>query len=104
MERHQKHPLENEDWAEQVFIAIVVGRKIFLVADPAWLFCVDADDGKILWQKSNDFADLPVKVAGRHSLKEAGNTAPTPISDGQFVCVAFGSGIVACYDMQGVRQ
>ena len=83
---------------------IVVGRRIFLVADPVWLFCVDANDGKILWQRSNDFADLPVKVAERHSLKEAGNTAPTPVSDGQFVYAAFGSGIVACYNLKGDRQ
>ncbi len=83
---------------------IVVGRRIFLVADPAQLLCVNADDGKLLWQKSNDYADLPEKYELRHSLGDAGNTTPTPVSDGQFVYVVFGTGIVACYDLNGARQ
>ncbi len=83
---------------------VVVGGKIFLVADPAWLFCVNDDDGKILWQKANDFADLPHAVAERPLLADAGNTTPTPISDGEFVYVVFGTGIVACYDLNGARQ
>src|SRR6266478_5784826 len=37
---------------------IVVNHKIFLIADPASLICVNDDDGTILWQKSNGFADL----------------------------------------------
>jgi len=32
---------------------IVVDGRIFLVADPAQLVCVDAADGRIRWQKSN---------------------------------------------------
>src|SRR4051794_28196885 len=38
---------------------IVVGDRVFVTADPARLVCVNADDGRILWVKSNDFADLP---------------------------------------------
>jgi outer membrane protein assembly factor BamB len=83
---------------------IVVDGKIFLVADPAWLFCVNAADGKILWQKSNDFADLPDKVEGKRPPGDAGNTTPTPVSDGRFVYSVFGTGIVACYDLKGERQ
>ena len=83
---------------------ILVDRKIFLVAEPAWLFCVDAEDGKILWRKSNDFADLSVKSEPNHLLADAGNTTPTPVSDGQFVYVVFGTGIVAAYDLRGERQ
>jgi outer membrane protein assembly factor BamB len=83
---------------------IVVGGRIFLVADPAWLFCVDAADGKILWKKSNDFADLPDKVEGKRPPGDAGNTTPTPVSDGRFVYVVFGTGIVACYDVNGERH
>ena len=83
---------------------IVVDRKIFLVADPALLFCVNAADGKILWQKSNGFADLPDKVTEKQPRGDPGNTTPNPVSDGQFVYAVFGVGIVACYDMKGERQ
>jgi len=83
---------------------IVVDGKIFLVAEPAWLFCVNADDGKILWQKSNDYADLPEKPEGKRGSGDAGNTTPTPVSDGLFVYAVFGTGIVACYDLKGERQ
>lgn len=83
---------------------IVVDGKVFLVADPAWLFCVNAADGAVLWQKSNDFADLPEKVEGKRPPGDAGNTTPTPVSDGRFVYAVFGTGIVACYDLKGERQ
>lgn len=33
---------------------IVVGDKVFTLADPNWLICLDAADGKILWQKQVD--------------------------------------------------
>ncbi|HVR85438.1 MAG TPA: PQQ-binding-like beta-propeller repeat protein [Planctomycetota bacterium] len=83
---------------------IIVDRKVFLVADPAWLFCVNTADGAILWKKSNDFADLPEKVEGKRPPGDAGNTTPTPVSDGQRVYAVFGTGIVACYDLNGERQ
>jgi outer membrane protein assembly factor BamB len=84
---------------------IVVDGKIFLVADPALLFCVKAEDGAILWQKSNGPEDLPPGVAGpKRALGDAGNTTPTPASDGRSVYVVFGSGIVACYDLNGERR
>ena len=83
---------------------IVVGRRIFVTADPALLVCVNADDGEIPWQKSNGFADLPDKAGDKPTPGDAGNTTPTPVSDGKFVYAVFGSGIVACYDMEGGRK
>lgn len=83
---------------------ILVDGRIFLLADPAWLCCVNAAEGKLLWQRSNGFSDLPERVTSGHRLADAGNTAGTPVSDGQFVYVVFGTGIVACYDLAGVRQ
>lgn len=82
----------------------VVKDKIFVVAEPAQLLCLDAADGKILWTRANGFADLPVKVEEKPALGQQGNTTPTPVSDGRFVYAAFGSGIVACYDLEGARQ
>ena len=33
---------------------IVVGDKVFTLADPNWLICVNARNGKIIWQKAAD--------------------------------------------------
>lgn len=84
---------------------IVVDGKIFLVADLALLLCVNAADGAVLWKQSSDFADLPVPAEpGNWKLGDAGNTTPTPVSDGRCIYAVFGSGIVACYDLDGRRQ
>jgi len=80
------------------------GGKVFLMAEPAQLVCVDADTGKILWTQADTFADLPTKVEPKPAKGSPGNTTPTPVCDGQFVYVSFGCGIVACHDMQGQRQ
>ena len=82
----------------------LVNGKIFVVSEPARLICMDADSGKILWEKPNDFAELPGKVEPKPLPEGHENTTPTPVSDGQFVYAAFGTGIVACYDLQGQRQ
>src|SRR5262245_55468647 len=60
---------------------VVVDGRIFLVAEPAQLVCVDAVDGRILWQRSNGFADLGGDVQGKPPRGDAGNTTPTPVSD-----------------------
>jgi len=83
---------------------VVADGRVFLVADPAWLFCVDAANGTVLWKKSNDFADLPDKVDAKRPAGDAGNTTPTPVTDGRHVYVVFGTGIVASYDVEGKRR
>src|SRR5258706_5176899 len=83
---------------------VFVNGKIFVVAEPAQLICVDAENGKVLWTRTNGFADLPVKAEPKPPRGEQGNTTPTPVSDGRFVYAAFGSGIVACYDLDGRRR
>lgn len=53
---------------------ILVDGKIFLTAEPALLVCVDAETGKVLWQKSNDPMDLmemsPEKLAEIETAQE----------------------------------
>src|SRR5262249_34971437 len=46
----------------------------------------------------------PGKVEGKPPRGDAGNTTPTPVSDGRFVYAVFGTGIVACYDLKGERR
>lgn len=102
-------PEKNMLWSVQVgpnnfSSAIVADGKIFLVAEPSWMVCVDAGTGKILWKMTNEFSDLPKRVEETPAQGDTANTTPTPVSDGQFVYASFGSGIVACYDLQGHRR
>ena len=104
-------PAKNILWSVSVGSSyssgIIIADKIFITSEPSQLVCVDATQGKILWKKNNAFADLPekmeeIEVPG--GAEGAGNATATPTSDGQFVYACFGSGIVACYDLQGQRQ
>ena len=44
-----------------------------------------------------------IRYAGQSS-SEAGDAAPTPVSDGEHVWAVWGSGVVACFDLDGNRQ
>jgi outer membrane protein assembly factor BamB len=151
---------------------ILVGNRIFLCAEPSTLVCVDATDGRLLWQKTNSYEDiasaedlarigpdqaktkaiegefnkatrevnqakaglqskpddeaLKTKLAAAQAKQTAiglelepyrklwytfpprhdinGYSSATPVSDGRYVWVVFGTGIVACYDLEGNRQ
>jgi outer membrane protein assembly factor BamB len=141
---------------------ILVGDRLFVCSEPSTLFCVAAADGKILWQKSNDYFDTlspelaekvraalklsdqlnalvqqsqraPEKVELYDRIAEVckqisadpgnaellayrakfqvpathetnGYSSPTPTSDGRFVYALFGTGVVACYDLDGNRR
>ncbi|MFC1479587.1 PQQ-binding-like beta-propeller repeat protein [Planctomycetota bacterium] len=37
---------------------VLAGDKIFITAEPGKLICVNAGDGKILWEKNNEYADV----------------------------------------------
>jgi outer membrane protein assembly factor BamB len=50
---------------------ILVGGKLFFTAEPATLLCVDAATGRILWQKSNDYADLMEMAPAKSKELEA---------------------------------
>jgi outer membrane protein assembly factor BamB len=52
---------------------------------------------------SDDLKALAFFILPKTS-EETGYATPTPTSDGQRVYVAFGSGLVACYDLEGHRQ
>ncbi len=54
-------------------------------------------------QESDDLKALAFFVLPK-TYEDAGYATPTPASDGERVYVAFGSGIVACFDLEGHRQ
>lgn len=155
-------------------IPILVEDRIFVCAEPDVLVCLDRQNGKILWQRSNALREvmpkdkveaiqkelkqakgleenrkqlqrqigqirkklknneideksaqaqeealkasqqkLTAKIEGLALAQEwqlprahrtAGYTTPTPTTDGKRVWVGFGTGVVACYDLEGKRQ
>ena len=144
---------------------ILVGDKVFVLAERCVLVCIGANDGKVLWARAATYADAatdeekaknaavfaeiapmsakvtdslqaycaaPEKYAPDAKLRaerlglekklndlmvkmdperfcgqgesEGGESAATPVSDGQHVYVLFGCGVVACFDLQGNRK
>ena len=134
----------------------IVGDRIFTVAEPDELFCLDKKTGKILWRRTNSLYDAIPEVEKKASpvlrdkvsplaeqllktddldgimalrseihkllvgmdkqrfdVKWDGHMAShfgivgfstTPVSDGKNVCVFVGTGVVACYDLNGTRK
>ena len=87
---------------------IVAGDRILCTAEPELLLCLERTSGKILWSRDHRRAALP---AGIETPKErpptspnCGYATPTPVTDGRRVYAVFGTGIVACYDLEGTRQ
>ena len=86
---------------------VVSGRRVFVTAEADKLHCVDLTDGKILWTRTNGFDQLPKEQAAnarKPPADDCGYAASTPYTDGRHVWVVYGTGVVACYDMEGKRR
>jgi hypothetical protein len=64
-------PTENVAWAtampgSSAATPVIVGERIFVLADPFLLLCVNKSDGHILWQRTNDLN----RVVGPDGLAE----------------------------------
>jgi len=98
---------ENVLWKTEVGAGssspIVVGRRVFITAEPDLLTCLDAETGQELWRKAHKVSDFPAALNAKISLRpnQYGDATPTPVSDGKRVWVFFNTGIVACYDLDG---
>jgi len=65
--------------------------------DDLALLCVDAGDGAIRWKR---------RVAGGNTDARAGegnSASPSPSTDGKHVWVFFGTGVLACYTVDGEK-
>src|SRR5512136_2503067 len=60
---------------------IVAGGRVYVVAEPADLVCLDAAGGKVLWRSSCGFRDLHPPLDDRPVPGTAGNVTPTPAAD-----------------------
>jgi outer membrane protein assembly factor BamB len=85
---------------------VATGNRVFVAVEQEKLVCVDATTRKVLWEKNNGFEDLPkdLGVEEKRYPTSAGFATPTPVTDGKHVWASFGTGIVACYDLDGNRK
>ena len=60
------------------------------------LICISRMDGKILWQRELD--------KGNQLHRKHNNTSPSPVTDGKFVWVVTGTGVVTAFDMEGSQM
>ncbi|MCE9605195.1 MAG: PQQ-binding-like beta-propeller repeat protein [Planctomycetia bacterium] len=79
---------------------IVVGKRVFITCGQnqgrkRGLYCLDRDDGSLLWSRIVDFD----KVLPTHATNPY--CSPTPASDGKHVVVWHGSAGLFCYDLEG---
>jgi outer membrane protein assembly factor BamB len=75
-------------WKDRIFLTSADGDDLVLV-------CIQASDGRKLWQK---------KVASGNQDARAGegnSASPSPSTDGEHVWCFFGTGILACYTVDG---
>jgi outer membrane protein assembly factor BamB len=76
---------------------IVFGDRIFTTAQRGdgklLAICLAKKDGKILWQK--EISDISI-TKGRND-----SATPSPVTDGKSVFFLFGTGDLACFDMEG---
>jgi outer membrane protein assembly factor BamB len=75
-------------WGDRIYLTSNEGNDLVLL-------CVNARDGAILWKQ---------RVCGGNQDARAGegnSASPSPCTDGEHVWVFFGTGILACYTVDG---
>ena len=77
-------------------------QKLMLGCSAAALFSVLVPSAKAQQAQPTENVEQ-VTVSGSR-ITIPGYTAPTPVTDGKEVFVAFGNGLVACYDLDGNRK
>lgn len=82
---------------------VVTGRRLLITCEPNLLVCLDTETGQELWRKEHKLADVSAEAAkqGAEHSSQYGDATPTPITDGQWVWVVLGTGLVACRDLDG---
>ncbi len=77
-------------------IPVISGDRMFFTSEPDTLICVSLSQRKILWQRANP---APAPLPATH--KTNGYASPVPVTNGKVVAVVYGSGVAACYDVDG---
>lgn len=85
---------------------VAAGNKVFFGAEKMVLLCASLKSGSIIWKKELSPNDaLSPAERGSYQMPRAHNTngysSPTPVTDGKHVYVLYGTGLAACYDLNG---
>jgi outer membrane protein assembly factor BamB len=73
-------------WGDRIFLNVADGGRIYL-------WCVDRTSGELLWKR---------ELASRDEKKRKGNmSSPSPVTDGEFVWVMTGTGVLTAFDFSG---
>lgn len=76
-------------WGERIFLNVAEGDNI-------QLWCVDRNDGKVLWKRQLS--------AGNVKMRKQNMSSPSPVTDGRNVWVMTGTGFLKSFDFQGNEQ
>jgi outer membrane protein assembly factor BamB len=76
-------------WNNHVFLNVAAEGKI-------WLWAVDRRTGSVLWQKHLSDGD---RMQRKHNM-----SSPSPVTDGQWVWVLTGTGILKAFDFTGQEK
>lgn len=80
---------------------VLAGNRLFVSSaekDDLVLLCLNATNGEILWKRT-------VGTGNQIARTSEGNSAsPSPATDGKHVWVNFGTGILACYTVDGEEK
>ncbi len=84
---------------------IVRGGRLYLTAEPHWLYCLDAATGKEVWKKQVTHAKAPPLKRDREgNLRPTAQASVSPIVTDSHVYVNMGNGVAACYGLDGRQQ
>ncbi|HEV7404564.1 MAG TPA: PQQ-binding-like beta-propeller repeat protein [Chthoniobacteraceae bacterium] len=113
-----KAPLEwgdaqNMRWRVKVGHAystpVIAGDAVLVTSEPSNIVCLSLDNGVVRWKASLKAADAPAAfqekaLAGEDAPSACGYAAPTPVCDGRDGFFVFGSGLIACFSLDGQRK
>lgn len=78
-------------WEDQIFVTSTVGAE---EGADLVLLCISTD-GRELWRQTVGSGNLNARST------EGNSASPSPVTDGEHVWTFFGTGVLACYDLQG---
>ena len=78
-------------WGDRIFVTSADGDDLVLI-------CLSARDGKQLWRQTVTSGNQDARAG------EGNSASPSPSTDGKHVWVFFGTGTLACYDINGQEK
>ena len=81
---------------------IIWGDRIYLSGEGNRIMAFERASGKLLWNTALAAPDGDAaSEEGPEPGPDTGTAAPTPVTDGQYVCASFGTGLIGCVGRDG---